>query len=347
MAVERSSVIQAIYINPEATAGVEDLTTMTRLSGASISTNIELESKTYTAVGTKFAGVAVANKEWASGSLEGAATYGEMPYFLAGHCSYSVDVDQPTAGANTWEFTSSAGSLDTIKTFTVVQGSTQSGAVYDYWHSMKNCVFPDFGIDFSRDSIDVTGALLGTRFTNKLVAATFPTSTSTVELTPILPNTCNVYYGPSRTGDTLDSSVKLTRVSSASFSSTGKYQPVWSLDSSNSSYANIVETMPEVTLTLNMEYDDQGIAILENYLRTSTLMHVDIRADSGSVVIPGSSSIYAFDLRFCGVPTGVTVNEDQDGIFAVEFTLTAIVDPDWDSGAQAYKIQLVNGTTAL
>jgi len=133
---------------------------------------------------------------------------------------------------------------------------------------------------------------------------------------------------------------KLTRVLSAEWSIGNRFSPLWVLNSANASWVAHVENAPDFDITMMVEADAAGMGLLD-HVRTGATKF--LRIDVSGPVITGSTT---YRLRFDTAVKFTEVGEysDEDGVYAVEFSMVGAYDAGW---AKALSISLVNNVAAL
>lgn len=337
---ERTTVTQINQIGIEGagTPGTAVAATkrMTALSiGPAISTDINF----FVPAGQKFASVAAVNREWVEASLEGQPTYSELVYPLSSLLTTPtvaeiLDGATPTGGFR-WNFNPSSTAEDTPKTFTVEQGSSFRAQRFAYG------IVTELGMEIGRDALSLDGSMLGTRLEDG-ITLTPGAGVTTVPLVPILPSQIDVFLDatPGGIGTT-----KLARVLSAGINISERYGPLWVLDSSKTSWAAHVELVPTATVTMTVEADAQGMALLTN-MRGGDTRFIRIRG-IGSRIYTGATNVdHSFQFDCSAKVSEPGDYADADGVYAIEFTFQIVHDTTagWN---KALSVELINEVAAL
>lgn len=177
---ERSSVLQRTQIGPEVTPGTAVPATK-RLGATSITIQPEGNINRFGPVGSKFDTIAAIGKEWSSLGIEGYGSYPDLSYLLAGLIRNVTPAQQGGSAAYLWTFTPQAAAEDTVKTFTVEQGSTGAGsratrAPYGLINGLK--------IAWSREGVQVTGDGMAQRIQDDVALSTSAAYTLTANASP-------------------------------------------------------------------------------------------------------------------------------------------------------------------
>jgi hypothetical protein len=160
---------------------------------------------------------------------------------------------------------------------------------------------------------------------------------ATWAIRPMSGNGVDVYLDATSAGL---GTTKLTRVLSAEWTLGNRFSPLWVLNSANASFVATVENAPDFTVTMMVEADSAGMAILE-YVRSADTKFM--RIQNTGPVLTGSTT---YRLRFDVAVKFTEVGEysDEDGVYAIEFTATGVYDAGW---AKAVNVTLVNNVAAL
>jgi hypothetical protein len=325
---ERSSLNQNVQIGVEATPGTPVAATK-RLQSVGIEPSITVEKDNFRPIGSKFNALSTLGKEWAEAAITGRATYTELQYLLASVVNTPVTT-APVAGATQWVFTPSTRADDAPKTFTVEHGSNVRADRFSYG------LVTEVGLSFRRDAIEVSGSMMARAIEDGITMTS--TGVTALPLVPVLPTQVSVYLDDeaANLGTT-----KLTRLISGEFSLGSRFGPVWVLDAANPSFVNHIETEPDLTATLLMQADTQGMGLLAP-LRSGDTKFLRIEAIGGDIAATGEP--YRLTIDLAGKISDTGGFSDSDGVYAIEFSLLGVHDADWD---KAMQITLVNDQTAL
>lgn len=315
--VERASIFQVVQVGVEGTAG-QSVAADKKLTALSIEPGINAEVQTFKPMGTKFSTIASLGKEWTTASLSGLATYTELVYPVSSVLDTATITAYGTGAGNAyyrWEFEPDADGADAPKTFTVQQGDSTRA------HQFSHLLVTGFGMNFTRDSVELTGDAIGQAITDDISLTGSPT---TIALKPVLPVDVCAYLDTSyaNLGTT-----KLTRLMSASWNISNRYGPLWVLDCAEDSFVTTIETEPTLEVTLMMEADAQGMALL-SAMRTGAERWLRIEATDDDS-IGGSSAPYKLQIDTKLLVTDVSEFSDQDGVYAIEWTLTGTPETNW------------------
>lgn len=328
---ERSSLTQVVQIGVEATPGVA-VAANKRLSSISIEPTITSQIQDFRPAGQKFRTVTALGKEWVDASVSGAPTYTEIIYMLSSVLTTAV-VDTPVGAtdARSWLFQPSSTAADVPKTFTIEHGSAVRAGRFSHG------LFTEIGVDWSRDSIDLSGAMMGTTMEDGVALTAAPTS---IDLVPILPTQTSVYMDDAF-GDL--GTTKLNRVLSANWSLGNRYGPVWVLDAANTEWVAFVEIEPTLSLSLTVEADAEGMALLST-LRDGSTKFLRIESIGSEIDTGIPASAHRFTLDVAGKINDTGGFSDEDGVYAIEWDFVGVTDDDW---GRAFQVEVVNGLASL
>jgi hypothetical protein len=135
---------------------------------------------------------------------------------------------------------------------------------------------------------------------------------------------------------------KMTRMVSAEFSLGSRFGPVWVLDAANPSFVNHVETEPDLTCSVMLQADTQGMGLL-NTLRAGDTKFLRIEA-VGGIVTGGVVEEYRLNLDMAAKVSDTGGFSDADGVYAAEFTFLGVHDGTW---GKALEFTLVNELDTL
>ena len=332
---DRATLFQRIQVGVEGTATPGTAVTANReLVALSIEPSVKVEIDTFRPMGKKFVTVAALGKEWVEADLSGRATYTEIQYPLSSVITRGTPVATGQTGgtAYTWTFSPNGSGADQPATFTVEQGSSERAHRFTYG------VVNELGISWSRDAIELSGAMIGRRITDGITMSAGATQAS---LVPVLPTEVQVLIGTSPAH--LTSATALSRALSVDWTLGDRFGPVWTLDSRQESWAAIVETEPNLEMSLTVEADAEGMALLP-LARTGDTRFLRIVATGGS--IPGTNLPFLLQIDTAFKVSDVGNFSDEDGIYAIEYTLTGVSDSTYWGGT-ATVVTVRNASSAL
>lgn len=300
-----ATVYQAVQLGVETVPGTS-VAANKKPQVLTITPGIQADVQTYRPAGVKFATVAALGQEHVQASIEGPLDYEHIVYLLSSVMSYSAPIQQGTTTAYKWTHTIAQSSADTIKTYTVEIGSPARAMKFTYG------LVQELTMTFTRNEATLSGTMIGQALQDDITMTASPT---VIPIEPVLPTQVSVYL------DTSVSNIgttKLTRAFQAELAIPNRYNPIWVLDSAVSGFAGHVEMPIDATLTLRVEADDNGMLPL-TYLRNGDPLFVRIKATGPTIA---DTYTYSLQLDVAGVVSGVSEFSDEDGVYAIEWTLT-------------------------
>lgn len=339
----RSTSAQVTQIGLEATPGTLVPATR-RLGSLSISPAVSAETAMFRPEGVKFATVQALNREWATFDGSGQPTYEEVVIPLSGAVdsatvSEVLDGATPT-GAFEWVFTPDPVGADTPKTYSLERG--QDGTQVE---KFSHLLFTGFGLELTRAGVTLSCPGFAKRMEN----GTDATDGLDVpaDLTPILPGQFCIYMADtyaaleSAPGVT-DPANRLTRVIAANPSIEDRYNPAWFINCTEDSFTTFVENPDGVggTFGLTQEADAVGMALKDN-LRDGDSVYVRLEANGPDLynagVKPHLQNLFRWDMAL--KVENVEGWSDEDGIYAIPWTLRPVLDGAWGN---AHRITVRN-----
>lgn len=332
---ERSTISQAVQIGVETTPGTA-VAANKRLGSIGFNLAPKVEINAQRPIGQKYANLQILGKEWSEASLEGAPAYTELPYIFSSLMSAAtitsiMDGATDTTG-RTWAFDSNAFGADTPKTYTVEQGSSVRA------HRASNVIISDATLNFSRSEVTIEGTAIAKAIEDNVSLTAAPTMLAQI---PVRPTEVSFYLD-----DTAASlgGTKLTRALSGSFELSSRFGPLWVVDAAQSSFVTTIETEPGCTFKIMQEADAQGMESLTS-MRNGETKFLRIEA-IGPIVYDENAVLVRHRLRLdvAGQVSDVSEFSDEDGVYAIEWTFGAVVDPTW---TKAFHAEVVTTTAAL
>lgn len=326
---ERTSVTQVVQIGVETTPGTA-VAANRKLPSWQLGTSIEGDFTKTQAAGLKFPSIFSPGKEWTSAKLSAQPTYDELVYLLSSVIAYAAPVQQSATTAYLWTSTPASAAEDTIKTFTVEQGSSARA------HKFAHGIVTDFTLKGDRSKLELSGTFLGQRITDGITLTSSPTSIAQL---PMLPGEVDIYVDTTSGGL---GTTKLSRVLSWELGVKNRFSPLWVVDSAQSSFVTVVETAVEATLKLRVEADSAGMGLLTP-MRSGSTRFVRLKATSPQLA--GTAIPYSMTFDMAG-QIASTPGEigDTDGVYALDWTLAAVHDAGW---GKALTFGTINKLTTL
>ncbi len=332
---ERASVTQALYLAAETVPG-DGTAPDTIVNSFDITPGDHIDFQTHRPTGQKLDSIIVPGKEWTEFDITGLAMYSELHYLLASIFGPN-QVSQPSVSGSvaTWQFILSARQPDEVVTLCWVQGDENIS------HGFTYGLTTELDLNMSRDGIEIAGSGIGRALllADDMDALDIPHSPTSLDECPIIPKEVTVYLDS--TFGSLGST-KLARALMLNQKVSNRNAPVWILDAANPSFVSHVELAPDFTYELTVEANTQGMGVLE-HARLGDTLYMKTTAVSPTHV-PGSSTPYSYDCETAVKVSDVAKFEDSDGVYAIQYTLTAVYDSENDL---SHSVTLVNGATGF
>lgn len=307
---ENASVFTLTQIGQEGTAGTRGVPG-TVLPALSYKLDPDATFQEFAPMGFKRNTEVAVGKEWSTFEIEGYGCFNCLVYPLAG-CMGTATI---TAGSITqWAFTPSATAVDADKTFTIQNGSSVRAIDATYGRVTS------FGYTINRDSFEVRGGGFAHLLTE---GTTLQGSVKTVSLVPILPQGCDVWVDTTSGGL---GSTKLTRVLSVEYDLGDKANPLWAINSANTSFVADVEVKPTSTLKLVVENDSANGGTLFYYGRLGQRLFIRVQG-TGDVIQGGTAYTFRHDMA-CELMEAPPFG-DEDGVRTQEFVYSVVYDSSW------------------
>jgi hypothetical protein len=292
------------------------------LNAFSITPAVKFDITRFRALGNKYASVGVPGRQWVEAKIAGVGTYGELIYLLS---SVLVKVSPGTDGTTkTWTLTPALSAPDTVATYTVEQGSSVRAHKFEYG------LVTELGLKFSRQAgVEIDGSMLGEALQDGITMTGTPSAVESTPL-PIAGDDISVYLADSWAG--LAGASASTRVLTAEWRVANRFNTLWVLDASQTSFVAVVETAPTVSLKLKMEADSAGMALLTT-MGAGTTKWARIKC-TGAAIETGKYYTLQIDGAYVlGEPSEFS---DEDGVYAIEWNAEAIYDATAGKTIEAY-----------
>lgn len=321
---ERASVFQQCQLGLESTHGTS-VAANRLLTSFDVMPTPDINIDFYRPQGNKFPTVGVAGKDFTTARITGKPTYSELIYPLSSLLGAATITGPNGDGAYTHTYNPAATAADAFTSYTIERGSAVQAEKFTYG------MFSQFGLSFDRDRADLSGAMIGRAQTTGITLTATPTA---IPLIPISPKEFSVY------ADTTSGALggtRLGRVLRGNFQfGAGKYLPLWTVDSSQTSFVEVVESTPAATFSVLVEADAAGMAFLANVRAGDTRF---VRIQAVGPVIAGASS-YTFTINMAAKFGRPSEYRDENGVYAIEHTWTVVYDATWTRAMQAVLINL-------
>lgn len=323
MVAEVTTITQHSQVGKETVPGTLVAATK-QFGGLSWNLNPAFSQKTFQPDGFKYPTVQAMGKDSSTVKVSGFPTYDELTYIFA-----MVIKDTTPTGTTekTWVFDPSSTAEDVPAILSVEEGSVARA------HRAGYCMLTEFELSWSRDDIKLTASGFGQQLQDGVVLSPTPTMLPTI---PLVPLQLDTYVDP--TSGALGTT-KLTRCISGSIKVSGRFGPLWVVNSANASYVAHVETDPKVDVKLFVEADAAGMALL-TAARAATTQFLRFKATGATIgTLP-----YTAQLDVALKVEKPSEFKDSDGVYAVEFTGQGFHDATW---GKAFSAKLVNTLVSL
>jgi hypothetical protein len=329
---DNSLVTQKVQFGVESTHG--SAATVNRfLDSLSLTIQPQGSSEIYAPSGSKLNTTSVRpGMRWVQAPFSGRMTYSQLDYILSSAFRAGT-ITTPSGGTTSrlhvYDLAQSAA--DTFTSYTVEVGNADRAQKFNYGY------VNELQFEFGKQTASFSGTMVGQALQDDITLTSVPSS-GNIGNTVIASDTFDVYFADTQAG--LAGATKLGRAVKATFKLSNRRQPVWAMDSSNTSYSGDVELKPSIELTLTLGYDDEGYGPLSKLTGGSTQF---IRIKSTGANIEGSIP-YQFQLDMAGVVTKYPSPGDDSGRVTVEWSFAEIYDSTW---GKAIEVRLQNALAAL
>ncbi len=318
---ERATVFEYAQLGIESTAGSAVAATA-RLGATSITWSPDGNIDGFGALGYKFDTIAALGREWARAPISGYAAYNDLAYLFASNVAYG-GTPSASGGTYTWTFTPTSDGPDTVKTYTVEEGSSVRA------HKVTYGLVNTLELSFDREKVEISGEMIGQRISDG-ITLTAGTAVTEVAAVPMLPTHLNVYVDTTSAGL---GGTKLTRVLSGRWRYADRFNPLWAVNSADTSWTASYEKKATATFEIEVEADAAGMAYLTNARAGDTrFIRLSATGPAG----------YSMNFDIAGKIAAMPTLADRDGLRVVRYTFHANHDVTWD---KAFTISLVNSVT--
>lgn len=330
---ERTSVTQVVQLGVETTPGTS-VAANRFLPSVMVNMGPDASFTEVRASGNKFPGKEVLGKEWSTVKMPNQAmTYDEVVYFLSSLMGYAAPAVQGGATPTTaylWTHNVSSTAEDTVKSFTIEQGSAVRA------HKATYCQATGMTLSGDRDKVDVGCDMIARSISDGVTLTAAPTAVAQV---PMLAKDTSIYIDDTSGGL---GTTKLTRDLSWEVSLNNKVGPLWVVDKAQTSFVALVEQPVDATFKVMVEADAQGMGLL-TAMRAGTRKF--IRLDITSDELAGTGFPYYLRLDMaCEIAEKPSEFTDRDGVYAIEYTFKTVHDATW---GRAVTASVMNKLAAL
>lgn len=256
-------------------------------------------------------------------------TYDELIYIFNSILVHTTPSTVDTSGKK-WVFEPSNTQPDVVDTFTAEQGSAVRAA------KVAGIRLTEFGLDWDRDHIALSGTGLGRTMTDGITLTASPTSLAQIVMQP---KDISIYVDTTSGGL---GGTKLLRSLKGSLKIANRFAGVKANDKSQTSFAAMVETPIKGTLDMTLAADAAGMAFLTKYRNaTRVFVRVDILSD---LMAGAATAAYecAIDLA-CDIAKINPYTDDQ-GVRCIPVSFSIVSDQTW---GKWISLALTNKTATL
>lgn len=332
---DRAQVFQLFELGVEGTAGTEAARSRL-LRSLTWSLTPQSEHAEIAATGFKVPTLTYQNREWSSGTFDGAADYNELPYILNSALKdVSPTVAGTAAGGTTyqWTYEPDSDGADDYKTYTFCYGDANHGELVT--HALPT----SYTLSVTRQDATISGNFIGHRIqANAGVSGT--AAVLSVDQAPVTPGQWSVYLDDSSAnlGNT-----KLLRDFSLTISIPDRFTAIWPVNAANTSFDTVAENAIAPEVMLQVMPDTTGGSALINSMRQGDTKFLRAEAVGGSVT-GGTALTYKFTNDFALQVISAPSPQEVDALHVWEWTFRVIHDGDW---GKFMSTTLVNELAAL
>lgn len=303
------------------------------LQSMSFDTHIQANIDQFRPQGYKFPTIDALNREWTQLNARGVPSFNELQYVLGSIMSTPSSITQTMdggtpSGGYVWSFGTNSSGPDSPYTFTVEQGDKTAGGGVRA-QKMSYCIFKEFGINFTRERVEMRGQLFGQKFTDNIVLSAGATA---LPLVPITGSMWDVYMD-SASGAL--GTTKLGRLFSTNFVFNNKQNPLWVIDTAQASWVAHVETPVTMNATLIIEADATFGTFLTNLRNNNVTQFFRFKATGPAIYTGGITVNYGLTFDMAGKIGAVEAFSDQQGVYAIGFRIDGVHDGTWGKAVTA------------
>lgn len=332
----RSAANLKVQIGPEVTPGTP--VACSKLLSAFLWTLGEkATTKQFRGTGRQYPSASALLTEMSAGKLSGPGDFAQMVYIASGLWgSGSPTLHSPSTTAYDWNWTPGlTGSYaNNSKTFTLQVGDAVDAEQYAY------LAFTGWNYSINRKQEMTIGAdFMAQIFSD---GATLTASPAEVEQLPMTGAQFNLYLDTTSGGI---GTTQLTDPLKIEYKASDYYDPYWPINRANASYSGLVDKEKKHELTLTLQANSAGVALRSGYLQTGARCYVRVQA-TGPTIDSGNSIAAAMQHDMACFVSGMDEFSDEEGVYAVKYTLAVAEDTAWNSG-EAQKLTLTNLLSVL
>lgn len=321
----RATVNRQVQIGVESTPGTA-VPANKSLPSLNLTLSRAFEKKEFRSQGFKPITATQVIKDYGTGTASGPLNYTEIIYILNSMVTGVITTPGGGTLSRDHTFTPAAIGADAFKTFTIQEGDTTAGT------QMANGIFGEFGVTTNLSTAEISGTLFGTTPTTAALTGG-PTA---IALLPVNIREIDLFLN-----DTFAAigTTKVTDAYSANFNITNKYAMRWVLNTTNTSFKDVIETPPTLTFSFATEHNAQSRTLYDS-LATNPTKYLQLKA-TGPII--EAAITYKFQMNV-GCQIAATAQEDDDGVWGYRYDCTPIYTTTFPG---AWAVVVTNNLTAL
>jgi hypothetical protein len=332
---DRMAVNQKVQIAAETTPGT-GVAANKLLEMFSWGPGIEADVAEFAPTGFKYVTEAIEEKEWMSHDFSGNMDYNGLVYPISSvFGSAAITAHLASTTAKDWKFTPPSTGATSVVTYSIEQGDAVRAhkSYYNLW--------TDWGYKINRNGkeFSTNGKLIAQAIQDGITLTGSPTA---ISLAPAASKQVLIYL------DTTSGGLGVTpfagEILQFDYSFQTAYSVYWSIDRTKTSWAKHVDVRPVSTINMLVEADAAGMALLTS-LQSQTNGFLRVDAQGSQIANDGPGAIVNEFIHDMAIKWGKPQKfEDNQGIFAINFSGRIVHDTTWGS---AQKVTLTNLLTAL
>jgi hypothetical protein len=318
----RATINQQVQLGVETTPGTP-VAASKLLVAFMWSLGLKPSTKQFRGTGRQYPSASSLLTEYSQGKISGPGDFAQCIYPLAstwGTPTFTLHGSSTTAYDAKWTPPLVGSYAANGKTFTVQMGDSSDAEQYAY------LAFTGWGYSFDRkQEVQFSGDCLSQTFTEGVSLTASPTE---VEQVPMTGAQFNVYLDTTSAGI---GATQLTDPLKVDFKASGYFDPYFPINRANASYTSLVDKEKKHELKIMLQANSTGIAIKGNYLETGTRAYVRV-AGVGPVIDAVHTVSAGMTHDMAVFVSDMAEFSDQDGVYAVEYTLQVGEDSAWSTG---------------
>jgi len=297
---------------------------------------LEAEVKSFPHTGFKYPTEQIEEKEWSSWAFNGNMDYNGLVYPVASVFGAPViTAHLASATAKDWSYLPPSTGATAVQTYSLEQGDSVRA------HKTYYSLFTDWAYKINRNGADfsTTGTLIAQLLQD---GSTMTSSPTAIAIAPAASKHVSLFL------DTTSAGLGVTQFPGVllqfDYTFATAYSVYWAIDRTKSSWAKHVDVRPVTTINMMVEADANGMALL-GYLQSQATMFLRVDALGAQIASDGPGAIFNEFAHDMAVKFSKPQKfQDDQGLFAINFSGTVVHDPTWNA---AQKLKIVNLLTAL